>query len=217
MTEQQLSPEPLVVRKFSDRELRSAFGRFVSGVTVVTCAKSDGTAHGATVTAFTSISLDPALCQVTLTRKSKACGYLGGAPFTVNILAADQVETALHFAGRPQPSPPVLVEGPTSPQLVGNAATVSCHPWRTYDGGDHLIVIGEIAALEVTDQNPLLFSRGVFHDLGGPVSAAVWEKSMDDPHCGWFDATTVRTPSYLYPPAAHSRRSGHALERTTTP
>ncbi|RZL80180.1 MAG: flavin reductase [Rhodococcus sp. (in: high G+C Gram-positive bacteria)] len=203
------------MQKFSHRELRIALGRFVSGVTVVTCAKDDGTAHGATVTAFTSISLDPALCQVTLTRKSKACGYLGGAPFTVNILAADQADTALHFAGRPQPSPPILVDGLTAPRLVGNAATISCRPWRTYDGGDHLIVIGEIADLEVTDENPLLFFRGVFHDLGRPVSAAAWEKSMDDPHCGWFDATTVRAPSYLHSPAVHSRRSGHALERTT--
>ena len=134
MTEQHVSFEPPVVRKFSDRELRSAFGRFVSGVTVVTCPRDDGTAHGATVTAFTSISLDPALCQVTLTRKSKACGYLGGSPFTVNILAADQADTALHFAGRPQPSPPVLVEGPIAPQLVGNAATISCRPGEPMTG-----------------------------------------------------------------------------------
>ncbi|MDV6245837.1 flavin reductase family protein [Rhodococcus opacus] len=109
----------------------------------------------------------------------------------------------------------MLVEGPIAPRLVGNAATISCQPWRTYDGGDHLIVIGGIADLEVTDRSPLLFFQGAFHGLGDPVSAAAWEKSPDDPHYGWFDANTLRTPSYLYPPAAQCRRSDQALERTT--
>jgi hypothetical protein len=65
------------------RELRNAFGRFATGVTVVTCRNDDGTPHGATVNAFTAVSLEPALCQVTLTRKSRACGYLEGAPFVI--------------------------------------------------------------------------------------------------------------------------------------
>lgn len=67
------------------RKLRGIFGQFASGVTVITCRNGDGAPHGATVTAFTAISLEPALCQVTLTRKSKACQYLSDAPFAVNI------------------------------------------------------------------------------------------------------------------------------------
>ena len=68
------------------RTMRNIFGQFATGVTVITCANNDGAAHGATVTAFTPISIEPRLCQVTLTRKSKACGYLDDAPFAVNIL-----------------------------------------------------------------------------------------------------------------------------------
>ena len=51
------------------RELRNAFGRFATGVTVVTCRNHEGTPHGATVNAFTAVSLEPALCQVTVTRE----------------------------------------------------------------------------------------------------------------------------------------------------
>ncbi|AZZ83086.1 hypothetical protein C5O27_20155 [Gordonia alkanivorans] len=58
------------------RTMRNIFGQFATGVTVITCANDEGTPHGATVTAFTPISIEPRLCQVTLTRKSKACGYL---------------------------------------------------------------------------------------------------------------------------------------------
>ena len=82
------------------RELRNIFGHFASGVTVITCRNADGDPHGATVTAFTSVSMEPRLCQVTMTRKSKACKYLSAAPFAVNVLAGDQVDAAMHFAGR---------------------------------------------------------------------------------------------------------------------
>lgn len=179
------------------RRLRNIFGQFASGVTVITCTKEDGTPHGATVTAFTAVSLEPRLCQVTLTRTSKACAFLSGAPFAVNILAADQSDVALHFAGRPQDPEPVWAQGPTAPVLAGSAATLSCVPWREYDGGDHVIFIGEIVDAQCRDIDPLLFYRSTFHDLGAPTSNAAWNGSMDDPHRGWFDATTKFMPMHL--------------------
>ncbi len=39
-------------------QLRGIFGQFASGVTVITCTNADGQPHGATVTAFTAISLE---------------------------------------------------------------------------------------------------------------------------------------------------------------
>jgi len=179
------------------KELRNIFGQFASGVTVITCTNEDGAPHGATVTAFTAVSLEPRLCQVTLTRTSKACKFLSGAPFAVNILASDQVDTALHFAGRPRFPEPVWDEGPTAPILAGTAATLSCIPWREYDGGDHVIYIGEIVAATSSHKDPLLFYRSTFHDIGASASAAVWNGSMDDPHRGWFDAGASFTPFQL--------------------
>ncbi|MDA3626037.1 flavin reductase family protein [Saccharopolyspora sp. WRP15-2] len=175
------------------RELRNGLGRFATGVTVVTCRNHEGQPHGATVNAFTAVSLDPALCQVTLTRKSKACAYLDGAPFAVNVLAEDQLATAWHFAGRPQEPQPEWVETPLAPVLVGNAATLTCRPWRTYDGGDHLIVIGEIAAIEVAEAEPLLFYAGGFRALR-EKDKAHWAASVDCPDAGWFDAGTDFSP-----------------------
>ncbi|ABG99123.1 phenol 2-monoxygenase, reductase component (plasmid) [Rhodococcus jostii RHA1] len=182
------------------RKLRDIFGQFASGVTVITCRNTDGTPHGATVTAFTAVSLEPALCQVTLTRKSKACQYLSDAPFAVNILGAEQTDTAMHFAGRPQVPGPVWADGPTTPLLCGSAATLSCTPWAEYDGGDHLIFIGEIVDVTVTESAPLLFYRSKFHHIGAEPSAAAWNGSMDDPHSGWFDATTSFTPLHAKAP-----------------
>jgi flavin reductase (DIM6/NTAB) family NADH-FMN oxidoreductase RutF len=184
--------------QLTPRDVRNGFGRFATGVTVVTCAKEDGVPHGATVNAFTAVSLEPALCQVTLTRQSKACGYLVDAPFAVNVLAAGQLDTAWHFAGRPQSPEPEWAEGPTAPVLVGNAATISCRPWRTYDGGDHLIVIGEVTDLHVGDDEPLLFFGGRFREMAAPATGVHWAGSIDSPELGWFDASTAFTPLHSH-------------------
>lgn len=188
------------------REIRNGFGRFATGVTVVTCRSEAGEPHGATVNAFTAVSLEPALCQVTLTRKSKACSYLAGASFAVNVLAADQLHTALHFAGRPQQPEPEWADGPVAPVLVGNAATISCRPWRSYDGGDHLIVIGEVEHLQATDADPLVFHAGAFRELRARATGVHWAGSLDCPDSGWFDPATVTalrfTPLHPHRPAA---------------
>lgn len=167
------------------RRLRDGFGRFATGVTVVTCRNRDGDPHGATVNAFTAVSLDPALCQVTLHRESRICRYLDGAPFAVNVLAAGQLDTAAHFAGQ-RGAEPRWVDGVLAPVLVGNAATISCHPWRVYDGGDHLIVLGEVAHLEIGDAEPLLFFGGRFREIRPHAAVTHWAASVDCPDLGWF-------------------------------
>ncbi|PWJ54139.1 NADH-FMN oxidoreductase RutF, flavin reductase (DIM6/NTAB) family [Quadrisphaera granulorum] len=173
--------------------LRSAFNSFASGVTVVTCAREDGVPHGATISAFTAVSTEPALCQVTLTRTAKVCTHLDGRPFAVNVLAADQLRTALHFAGRPRDPEPEWTDGPVAPVLTGTAATISCTPWRTYDGGDHLIVLGEVVDAVVTAAEPLVYHGGRFRELSALVSDVHWQGSMDSPSSGWFDASTTFT------------------------
>lgn len=158
------------------RELRKAFGRFGTGVTVVTTYNDDGEAHGATVSAFTSVSLDPPLAQVTLMRDSRLAGFVVGRPFAINVLSLAQQETCLHFAGRPMKRGPEWEPSVTGvPVLAGNTATLECRPWNVYDGGDHLIVVGEVAALKVNRIPPLLFFGGSFHHLGGLVGGTPWD------------------------------------------
>lgn len=176
------------------KTLRTTFGRFATGVTVVTCRSSDGEPHGATVTAFMPVSLDPPLITVALTRTSRACTYLDGAPFAVNVLAADQIDVAMNFAGRPSADPIRWAPGPTAPVLAGTAATLSCRPHRTDDGGDHLLFLGEVVAAETATRSPLLFADSAFVEVGRPAADAVWAGSCDDPHSGWFDASSEFTP-----------------------
>ena len=147
------------------RELRNCFGRFATGVTVVTYAV-EGERYGITVNAFTSVSLDPPLLLISIDRRAKTCSKLEGKPFTVNILTAEQKDVALHFAGRPQDG---LVlqweEGEVAPRLGGVLAWIECEPWRAYDGGDHVLFLGEIKNFHYRDGQPLVFYTGTFTRL----------------------------------------------------
>jgi flavin reductase (DIM6/NTAB) family NADH-FMN oxidoreductase RutF len=162
------------------RQFRSCLGRFATGVTVVSC-DSGGQVHGATVNAFSAVSLEPPLVMVSLDRRSKACGLLTGRPFTVNVLAEDQRDLALQFAGRPQPDVAVEWIGGAAPRLAGAQAYFHCMPWREYDGGDHVVFLGEVAEFGHIPGEPLIFHEGLFRALSPQTASGPWLESLDCP------------------------------------
>ena len=148
--------------------LRRRLGEFSTGVTVVTYRDRDGQPRGATMNSFTSVSMDPPLVLVSVARQAKACEGLRDNAFTVNILAANQLDLALHFAGRPNDSLVVGWHEPTvgPPRLTGTAAWLQCRSWRDYDGGDHILVLGEVEHHDARPLEPLTFHRGEFRRPG---------------------------------------------------
>lgn len=163
------------------RELRNCLGHFASGITVVSC-EADGTPHGATVNAFSAVSLDPPLVLVSLDRRSKACGHLQDQPFAVNVLREEQDAVALHFAGKPTDERIEWVRPDDSaPYLRRSLARISCRPWRSYDGGDHVIHLGEVESFEFDEGEPLVFYHGTFRHLGKAFHIAPWLGSLDCP------------------------------------
>lgn len=167
------------------RELRNCLGHFTTGVTVVTCHGADA-AHGMTINAFTSVSLDPPLILISVDRQTKGCALLQDAPFTVNILDEGQRDVALHFAGRPQVNLALEWEdGKLAPRLVGCLAYLECEPWQAYDGGDHILFVGRVHQLDYREGEPLLFHTGRFHELGSAYDIP-WLESLDCPTAGWL-------------------------------
>ncbi|WP_344970567.1 flavin reductase family protein [Salinactinospora qingdaonensis] len=150
--------------------MRRSLASFATGVTVVTYA-ADGEPRGATVNSFTSVSLDPALVLVSFGRTTKAAQLLGDRPFTINVLAATQLSLAMNFAGRPSPNLTVPWSPETAvPRLHGTVAWLECLPWATYDGGDHLIFVGEVVRYDHRRGEPLLFHRGEFRTVGPAIA-----------------------------------------------
>ena len=140
--------------------LRGSFGRFATGVAVVTMDTPAGR-HGITVNSFTSVSMEPPLVLVSIGKTTHAHDELAGRPFTVNVLGAEQEALALHFAGSPN-AEPVWVEGDTAPRLSGVLSWFSCTPWAAYAGGDHTLYVGEVQDYDYRRGDALGFGSGRF-------------------------------------------------------
>lgn len=148
------------------RALRTAFGTFMTGVTVVTSLDGDGAPIGFTANSFTSVSLDPPLLLVCLAKTSRSYAALLAADgFAVNILAETQVDIANTFA-RPVENRFAAVKwqkGPQgSPVLEGVSAWFDCRMHQTVEAGDHVILIGEVIGFESAPTPGLGYARGAY-------------------------------------------------------
>lgn len=130
------------------RELRDAFGSFMTGVTVVTTCKEDGTPLGFTANSFASVSLDPALLLVSIAKTSSNYhNFADAAHFAINILAEEQKDVSNTFA-RPSDDRFANLAWTTSPcknPLIDQvSAWFDCTTHQIVDAGDHAILIGKV-------------------------------------------------------------------------
>ena len=153
---------------FSERDLRDALGRFATGVTVVTTMTPRGPL-GITANSFSSVSLHPPLILWSPARKSRRFPAFEAASFfAIHVLSAGQQGLAERFALPGDGFADVGYEtgfGDT-PLLAGCSARFECRHAAGHDGGDHLIVVGEVLRVSQTDLKPLLFHRGHYTSLG---------------------------------------------------
>jgi flavin reductase (DIM6/NTAB) family NADH-FMN oxidoreductase RutF len=132
-------------------DFRRVAGRFATGIAVVT-ASIDGIGHAMTVTAFTSVSLDPLLvlfCAEKIARFHDA--VLNAGTWAVSVLDEESEKTARWLATRGRPLEGQLAAirhhpGPETgaPILDEALAAMECRTTAVHDGGDHSIVVGEV-------------------------------------------------------------------------
>ena len=151
------------------RHLRRSVGQFVTGVTVVTY-DLDGSPRGVTVNSFTSVSVDPPLILVSIARTARAAAGLRGSPLVVNVLAAEQLDLARHFAGQHQDG----LEIPWSqhhspPRLRGAVAWIEGQPYAEVEAGDHILFLSRVTSHRTLSKEPLLFQTGGFRLVGDHV------------------------------------------------
>lgn len=142
-------------------DFRRALGQFAAGVTVVTTRDAKGRSLGLTVTAFSSVSLDPPLVLVCVDHRSEAhVGFRDAGLFGVSILAEGQQELSKRFAagGAAKFKGLELPAGQTGvPLIPGAVAHLECRVKATHEAGDHRIYVGEVLAVNVTPGRPLLY------------------------------------------------------------
>ncbi len=154
------------------QDMRTVMGHFATGVCVVSARRGDGRPVGTTVNAVTSVSLDPPLLLVCLARNSETlAAVIDSSTFAVNILAEEQREHSLRFAAKGEDAHPEEVvfsehDGQV-PCLADALATIACRISALHEGGDHMIVLGEVLSMSSAEDDlaPLLFYRGSYSRL----------------------------------------------------
>lgn len=148
---------------------RELFGSICTPVSIVTAADG-GHPHGTTVSAFTSLSLDPPLVLVSLDRGSALLRVIRRTrTFAINVLAAHQEELALHFArkGDDKFATVEWVAEHGLPRIPGCEGFVAGRVERILGAGDHVVVIGLVVEAATDPSAPLLYRARRFHALAG--------------------------------------------------
>lgn len=153
------------------RSFRKTLGCFASGVTVVTTLSPDSREPlGVTVSAFSSLSLDPPLVLFCLGNTTSSLeAFKSNGHFAINILSEHQRDLSIRFASRSGDKWKGLSWDAWNsgvPILSGCLANLECSLVRVEDGGDHQIFIGRVERMKHQEGgSPLVYFRGSYMDL----------------------------------------------------
>jgi flavin reductase (DIM6/NTAB) family NADH-FMN oxidoreductase RutF/DNA-binding GntR family transcriptional regulator len=151
---------------FDATAFRRVIGNFMTGVVVITTT-DDGVPRGMTVSAVSSLSLDPPMLLVCLNAASATQEAVRrSGRFAVNILAEHQGHIADRFARPGSDDKFAGIEaraGRTGvPLLAGVLAAVECRVAEVVGGGTHRVFLAEAVHAEATEAAPLAYFRGKF-------------------------------------------------------
>jgi flavin reductase (DIM6/NTAB) family NADH-FMN oxidoreductase RutF len=156
--------------------LRHVMGHLASGVTIAT-ALHHGVKHAMTATAVCSVSLEPPLVLVCVSKSSRFhSAIIKANHWSLSLLTVHQERLARHFSNRGRdllsqfdnvPHSPSALSG--TPLIDGALAWLECTTYGRHEGGDHTIVVGEIVRASGLpsddDPNappPLTYYRGTY-------------------------------------------------------
>ncbi len=150
---------------------RRAWGKFATGVAVITTIEPDGHIHGMAANGITSVSLDPMLVLVCVGHNRNSYPLMKeNGRFTINILSESQQPLAENYAKPPEQRDAAFDNGFKVTER-GSAvaedclAYMGCHVVQEHTAGDHSVFIGEVDEIMVNDGQPLLFFEGAFGRL----------------------------------------------------
>lgn len=153
---------------------REALGHYASGITVIT-SHIDGEPIGFTCQSFYSVSMNPPLVSFSVMASSASYPKIRQAGrFAVNILSGAQVRISNQFARRGTDKWHDVdwqVSPLGNPIIAGSLHWLDCDIHAEHAAGDHLIVIGEVKALNLQEAEatqPLLYFKGQYCNIAAP-------------------------------------------------
>lgn len=151
---------------------KEAASLFASGVTVVAAKGAEGV-HGTTVSAFTSLSLEPSMVLVCLAHASRVLPLIReSGMFTVSVLGAEQKDVAMGLSKSARAIGEGMdglhIDGPETgcPVVKDCLSYFECTLREEIIGGDHAILLGHVeGAGRGGASEPLLYFNREFRRL----------------------------------------------------
>lgn len=149
---------------FDSSQFRRAMGSFMTGVTVICARDNGGVPRGITANSFTSVSLSPPLILVCIAKTSSCYSVFEKCDsFSVNILSEEQKSISAKFTAKGVDrfaGVPIVTAATGAPLIDGSLTWLDCRPYDRVDAGDHMVLLGEVAALSLGDGIPLGYWGG---------------------------------------------------------
>ncbi|MGE0006047.1 MAG: flavin reductase family protein [Parvibaculaceae bacterium] len=146
-------------------------GALPAGVSVVTATARDGAPVGMTVSAVSSVSLDPPLLLVCIEKGKFTLETIkSSGSFCLNIMSRAGIELAQKFSTKIEDKFSEVDyrhEGSLGPILCETSAYAECHVHQIVPAGDHEIVIGRVLRARINNADPIIYCHG---KLRGDIS-----------------------------------------------
>ena len=138
----------------------------MTGVTIISACQNDGTPRGFTANSFTSVSLNPPLLLVCLSKKALSHKiFMQTKYFGINVLNKNQKSVSLLFSTQSKKkfmSTEWYSGFAEVPILKGCLSNFVCSKEKSVDAGDHTILIGRVVDLDIAEGDPLLCFKGEY-------------------------------------------------------
>jgi flavin reductase (DIM6/NTAB) family NADH-FMN oxidoreductase RutF len=157
-------------RSCTSDEFREAMRNHAGAVTLLTTA-FDGTLHGMTATAVTSVSAEPPTLLVCVNRSaSMHDALLRSRRFCVSVLTADQVALSAAFSTERMRELRFrhggwLRDADGVPFLPLAHARLFCEIESQSQHDTHTVIFGKVTRAETAEGDPLLYHDGGYHRL----------------------------------------------------
>lgn len=156
----------MTAQDFDPKAFRDALSTFTTGVTIITTRAEDGSPIGITANSFNSVSLDPPLVLWSLAKSAYSLpAFSHSGHWNVHVLSIEQEALSGRFASRGQDkfSGLKLDQGVNeTPLLPSCTARFQCRTAFMYEGGDHVIFVGEVLDFDRSELPPLAFQSGQY-------------------------------------------------------
>ncbi len=176
---------------FDPKEFRTALSTFTTGVTIITTRDENGEPVGVTANSFNSVSLNPPMVLWSLDKNAMSLpAFTNNKHWNVHILSTEQEALSGRFASRGEEKFKGLEldQGINDIPLMHNCtARFNCRTAFIYEGGDHMIFVGEVLNFDKTDLPPLAFQSGQYALAARKPREGVQLSSNPPPECSYTE------------------------------